>query len=80
MTKLHSTLQISNLIQRYIDLGGECHQIEEGVLGHGTLLLTGAPQRRHIVVREVPVNEWNSLHRIRQYNKLPIKYQKILSL
>lgn len=77
--KLYSSQQITDLAQKYtLEYNGECMQIEEGVLGHGKLLLM-APDRKTIVVTEVYLNQWSSAHKIRMYNKCPQKYKGIVN-
>lgn len=64
------------LIDKYVnEFGGQCTQLEEGVLGLGKLLLHSAKGKKTIVIKEVYLNEWSSAHTIRMYNKLPKKYQ-----
>lgn len=73
----YSCTAVDKLISQYYELGGEVYTIEEGVLGHGTLLLYGE-NLKTIVVKEVGLNEWSSAHTIRCYNKTPKKYEQIL--
>ncbi len=69
---------VEGLINHYIENGGECTEIREGVLGYGTLLLT-ADGKKSVIINEVYLNEWSSAHTIRMYNKLPKKYEKYVS-
>lgn len=64
-----------------ISRGGEVAYIEEGVLGYGTTLLYDLREPVHlkfVVIKEVYLNEWSSAHSIRQYNRIPQKYNKML--
>lgn len=81
MKNLYSCKAVAELIDDYINRGGEVVTIEEGVLGYGITLLydTREPMRlKFIVIKEVYLNAWSSAHTIRQYNKIPQKYEKML--
>ena len=70
-------------LEQYLadECGGEVAYIEEGVLGYGTTLLYDLREPVHlkfVVIKEVYLNEWSSAHSIRQYNKIPQKYNKML--
>jgi hypothetical protein len=76
--RLHSLKVCESTIARYVDAGGSVTTIKEGVLGLGTVLLhSGGDLLKTIVIREVYLNEWNSGHTMRFYNKLPKKYERI---
>lgn len=75
--RLYSTTQIDQLIKHYLDANGEAVQLEEGVLGHGKMLLM-ASGKKFTIVNEVAISEWSSMHTIRMYNKLPKKYHEKL--
>lgn len=78
--KLYNSTTIQNLIDLYcVEYGGEMCEIEEGCLGHGKLILTQAEGKKSIVITEVPISEWSSMHRIRKYNTLPKKYEQYLN-
>ena len=67
------------LIDRYVNqFGGECTELEEGVLGLGTMILHNAEGKKTIVIKEVYLNAWNSGHTIQMYNKMPKKFEKML--
>lgn len=74
---VYSCSAVSTLIDTYYNKGGECVQIEEGVLGYGKLILFGDGLKTTII-EEKPYNEWNSGHTIRMYNKCPKKYQNYI--
>ena len=72
---------LDRLIERYTDKGGLVHQMREGVLLNGDLLLYSPDPELNLktfVVKEVFVNGWMSDQTIRAYNKCPKKYQKII--
>lgn len=71
---LYTLETVDNLINQYIDKGGQVVTIEEGVLGYGTLILYGKDLKTS-VVKEIYLNEWSSVHTIRSYNKTPNKYK-----
>jgi hypothetical protein len=64
---------VQSLIDQYIDKGGDIHEIEEGVLGFGTIILS-AIGYKYAIIKEVYLNSWSSGHTIKFYNKLPKKY------
>lgn len=81
MKNLYSCKAVAELIDDYIDRGGEVVTIEEGCLGYGITLLydlRDPMQLKFIVIKEVYLNEWSSAHSIRQYNRIPQKYNKML--
>lgn len=70
---------VGKLIDRYIERGGQVHQINEGVLMHGEWLLFDTNgMLKTVIIKEVYVNEWTSKQTVRMYNKTPLKYQKII--
>lgn len=76
---IYSCRAVENLINEYREKGGEFFQIEEGSLGRGFCILydwTG--HLKTYIINEVYLNEWSSGHKVRAYNKIPKKYQKIL--
>ena len=74
---LYTSTAIDQLINNYIEKGGEVTELEEGVLGHGHLLLHGAGLKT-TVVKEVYINEWSSGHKVRSYNETPKKYEQLI--
>lgn len=76
MRYLTST-QVSHLIEKYISRGGEVMTMCEGILGHGDMLLWGEGLKT-AVINEIAVSAWASHHKIRFYNEMPAKYQKII--
>lgn len=79
MQNLYTCEAVAKLIDRYIEADGCVTEIREGVLGYGDLILT-APNCKSAVIKEIVLNEWSSAHKIRMYNKLPAKYQKIVDM
>jgi hypothetical protein len=71
---------IQDLIERYLKAGGEVTQVEEGVLGYGTLLLTNNGHNlKEFVIQEYYINAWSSGHWRMSYNNgLSKKYQQML--
>ena len=70
---------VIRLIDRYIERGGQAHQINEGVLMYGDWVLFDTRGLwKTIIIKEVYVNEWTSKQTVRMYNKTPLKYQKII--
>ena len=75
--KQYTLNAVDQLIQAYIDKEGEMHQLEEGVLGHGVLMLTACGCKTAII-KEVFLNSWSSAHTVRFYNEMPKKYAKMM--
>ena len=76
---MYTLTACQDLIDRYVNkYGGECTELEEGVLGYGTLILHNAKGKKTIVIKEVYINAWSSGHSIRMYNKMPKKLEKML--
>ena len=75
--KLYTCSACDQMIELYEKEGGEIETIEEGTLGYGFMILFGEGLKT-TVIQEVPLNEWNSAHKIRCYNQMPKKYRKIL--
>ena len=75
--QLYTCEAVSNLIEQYVNLGGEVIEISEGTLGYGQLILIASGYKTAIVT-EVALNCWSSAHKIRMYNKIPAKYQSYI--
>jgi len=77
--KIYTLDACEKLIDRYINQeGGNMLTITKGTLGLGMVLLHGAIGKCNIVIQEVFLNEWASAHTVRQYKKIPKKYEKFL--
>ena len=70
---LYSCAAVETLIRHYIDHNGDVLTIDDGCLGYGLTILTGY-KLKTAVIKEVYINQWQSAHKIRLYNKLPAKY------
>jgi hypothetical protein len=77
--KNYTLKSCENLIEKYMNFGGYIEQIEEGSLGLGFLILYGAPGKKSIIIQEYFINPWQSGHNVTMYNKLPKKYQNLLT-
>jgi len=77
--KTYSTKAIQNLIDQYLNKGGNAIQTDEGCLGMGNWILM-ADGYKTAIVKEIALNEWSSGHTVRMYSKLPKKYEKQLEL
>jgi len=79
MATIYTLKACENLISDYVNLhSGECTTIEEGSLGLGKVLLHSAEGKKSVIINEVFLSAWSSGHTVRQYNKLPKKYQKYI--
>lgn len=77
MATMYTLTACENLIQKFIDNGGEVATLEEGILGLGLTMCYG-DGLKIAIIREVYLNEWSSGHTIRMYNKMPKKYEQML--
>lgn len=69
----------NNLINKYLEKGGNVWTLQEGCLGLGTVLCEGdAIGLKNAIIREIYLNEWSSGHTIRFYNTTPKKYLDML--
>lgn len=75
---LYTCGAIETLAQKYYEKGGEVVEIIPGTLGYGLTVMHGEGLKT-AVVTEVYINEWSSGHKVRLYNKMPEKYQKMLN-
>ena len=75
--KLYSVSAVDRLIERYTENGGDVVQVKDGVLGHGTLILTGNGLKTTII-KEVYLNDSSSGHTARTYNEMPSKYKELV--
>lgn len=76
--KIYTNKTVQDVIDNYIKKGGEIIEVVEGCLGYGTTICIGSGLKSTII-QEVFLNEWSSGHTIRMYNKLPKKYENLLS-
>lgn len=75
--KLYTYTAVQNLINKYLEKGGEVITLEEGCLGYGLTILQGE-ELKTTVITEVYLNEWSSAHKIRMYNECPKKYKRMI--
>ena len=77
MQKLYSCKAIQEIINTYLEKGGEVITLSEGCLGYGLTMCYGTGLKTAII-QEVCLNEWSSAHTIRFYNKMPKKYADLM--
>lgn len=75
--KLYSCNAIEDLINEYMSHDGIIENIDDGVLGYGTFVLSG-DGLKYCVVTEVYLNEYSSGHNVRFYNELPKKWEQAI--
>jgi hypothetical protein len=75
--KIYRLATCENLMQKYIEIGGEVLTVVEGCLGLGTTICQ-AEGKKAAVIKEFFINAWSSGHTITMYNKLPKKYEKMI--
>ena len=77
--RLYTIRATQELIDKYVEKGGEMLTIDEGCLGVGNVILFDTNDKlKSFVIKEVYLNEWNSAQSIRCYNKLPDKYVQMI--
>ena len=76
--KNYSTSAIENLVDKYINKGGQVVELVEGVLGYGTIICFG-DNLKFCIIQEKFQTSWSSTHSIRLYNKIPKKYESLLN-
>jgi len=73
--KLYTNTEGDNLVQKYIDKGGEVITVKEGcLLDYGIAILI-ADGYKTTILKEKYLNEWSSAYTKKSYNKLPTKYK-----
>lgn len=65
------------IMQKYLDKGGDFIVFDEGCLAQGLTVCFGEGLKT-TVINEVYLNEWSSGQSIRMYNKMPKKYEKMI--
>jgi hypothetical protein len=75
---IYSNKVVQDVIDNYIKKDGEVIEVIEGCLGYGTTICLG-DGLKSTIIQEVFLNSWSSGHTIRMYNKLPKKYEKLLT-
>lgn len=76
---VYSLSVVDDLMQRCADLGYEFVEVEEGSLGHGhMILLAPNDDYMNVEITEVYLNEWSSGHKIRKFNKISKRIQKLI--
>ena len=75
--KLYTYNAVKDLMDRYLDKGGDVYEIEEGSLAQG-LTICMAEGYKTAIINEVYLNEWSSGQKVRFYNRLPKKYEKMI--
>ena len=78
--RLFTIRATQELIDKYVEKGGEMLTIDEGCLGVGNVILFDMTGKlKSFVIKEIPLNVWNSAQSIRGYNKLPDKYVQMIN-
>ena len=75
--KIYSWDSVKNLINKYVEMGGEVYKVEGSLQDNFICTLDGY---KSLVVREVYLNEWSSGLSVRFYNELPKKYRDVVEL
>jgi hypothetical protein len=76
--KTYTLKAVENLIDQYIEKGGEIIEAVTGSLGYGTVICS-AYGCKFAVIEEIFLNAWQSTHTIKMYNQLPKKYNNLLN-
>jgi hypothetical protein len=76
---MYNYKEIDKFIERYSSFeNSTVIQIREGILGSGDWICT-APNKKTAIIKEIFVNEWNSTHTLKLYNKTPKKYINLIN-
>ena len=76
--KIYTISSVEHYIKEFLKLdGAEGYQFDEGVLGLGSWILT-APGKKTVIIKEVALSSWSSGQMVTCYNRIPLKYQRIL--
>ena len=80
MSKLYTSKEIDNLARLYRSIdGGEVHEeLEPGGLGWGVTVMT-APGKKTAVITEKVLNQYETAHTVRFYNRTPRKYADMIA-
>ena len=76
--KSYSLQSVENVINEYVNNGGEYTTLKEGCLGLGLAMLHGLDGFKIIIIEEFSINSWNCGHHVTKYNEMPKKYLKML--
>ena len=77
---LYDYKSVDNLVQKYLDKGGDITTIEEGSLLDYGLAICYGDGLKTCIIKETYLNEWSSAYTIRFYNKIPKKYAKMIEV
>lgn len=77
MANFYTLKACDDVINKYIDNGGEVIELEEGSLGYGLTVCFGKGLKTCIITEKY-LNEWSSAHTIRFYNNMPKKYERMI--
>ena len=77
--KTYSTSSTGKIINFLAENGYDLITIDEGTLGYGHIIAL-APDDKHynVEIQEVYLNEWNSGHTIRNFDKISKRIEKLL--
>ena len=76
---MYNYKEIDKFIERYSSFeNSTVIQIREGILGSGDWICT-APNKKTAIIKEIFLNEWNSTHTLKLYNKTPKKYINLIN-
>lgn len=75
---IYSYDAVTELIEKYIRMGGDVYQLQEGCLAQG-LTVCVCDGYKSAVIDEIALNCWSSGQKVRFYNVLPKKYQKAIA-
>ena len=77
--KLYGCGVVEALMQRCMELDYEFIEIEEGSLGYGHMILLSHDEHyMNVEIQEQYLNEWSSVHKVRKFNKISKRIQKLI--
>ena len=74
--KLYSG-SVKAIIEEYAKRDGSIIELKEGTLGYGLTVCYGE-NLKTCIITEVYLNTWSCGHKVRFYNKMPKKYEKMI--
>lgn len=81
MEKVYSRSAVLKVIEKYTEeLDGTLDIIDENsVLLDFGLAVLSAPDHKYIIIKDKYLSEWSSAYTVKQYKKLPKKYQELIT-
>lgn len=77
--KLYSCTAVDDGLNNLTNMGYDCIQVSEGILGCGHWICVAPDDNHyHFEFKEVPINEWSSGHTVRKFSKLSKRQMQMI--